>query len=219
MRKIFVEVFSEIPLIDAFMVGFFKKIIGLILLALLVASGWVLWRAPDPLYQLEVWRGMGRFTDYDRQMSAAAEKQGLDRFLVKALVWKVSGFNSAKVGKYGERGLMQVSRSTGEDWAKAEKIETFIFSDLLDPKTNLEVGTWSLKRAMVRWKGKVNPVPFALADWFAGAPAVDRWVEASGRGEDAQAEDLVLAINVPEVRQSIQEIIGRQKSYEKIGSL
>ena len=219
MRKIFVEVFSEIPLIDPFMVGFFKKIIGLILLALLVASGWVLWRAPDPLYQLEVWRGMGRFTEYDRRISAAAEKQGLDRFLVKALVWKVSAFNSAKVGKYDERGLMQLSRSTGEDWAKAEKIETFIFSDLFDPKTNLDVGTWSLKRAMVRWKGKVNPVPFALADWFAGAPAVDRWVEASGRGEDAQAEDLLLAINIPEVRQSIREIIGRQKSYEKIGSL
>ena len=61
-------------------------------------------------------------------------------------------------------------------------------------------------------------MPFALADWFAGVPAVDRWVEASGRGEDAQAEDLVLAINIPEVRQSIQEIIGRQKSYEEIGS-
>jgi len=219
MRKIFVEVFSEIPLIDAFMVGFFKKIIGLILLALLVASGWVLWRSPDPLYQLEIWRGMGQFSRYDRRITAAAEKQGLDPLLVKAQVWKASAFNSAKVGKHGERGLMQVSRSTGEDWAKAEKIETFIFSDLFDPKTNLDVGTWSFKRAMVRWKGKVNPVPFALADWFAGAPAVDRWVEASGRGEDAQAEDLVLAIDIPEVRQSIQEIIGRKNSYSEIGSL
>ena len=219
MRKIFVEVFSEIPLIDEFMVGFFKKIIGLILLAVLVASGWVLWRAPDPLYQLEIWRGMGRFSRYDRQISATADKQGLDPFLVKALVWKASAFDSVKVGMHGERGLMQVSRSTGEDWAKAEKIETFIFSDLFDPKTNLDVGNWSFKRAMVRWKGKVNPVPFALADWFAGAPAVDRWVEASGRGEDAQAEDLILAIDIPEVRQSIQEIIGRKNSYSEIGSL
>ena len=43
---------------------------------------------------------------------------------------------------------MQITESAAIDWARAEKIQTFVSSDLFDPKVNIEAGTWYLNRAL-----------------------------------------------------------------------
>ena len=197
------------------MIRFCKRLAVLLVFAALTAAGLVVWTAPDPQYQVQSWLAAGRFSAYDAMIAEAARKHGLDPLLVKAMVWRESAFDPSKVGTSGERGLMQVGEAAAQDWARVEKIETFVPTDLFDAKTNLEVGTWYCKRALERWKAKANPVPFALAEYNAGRVRVDRWVAATERGEEATAEQLVRVIDFPTTRKYIEDITARQRRYEE----
>jgi soluble lytic murein transglycosylase len=108
---------------------------------------------------------------------------------------------------------MQVGEAAAKDWAQAEKIETFTPTDLFDPKTNLDVGTWYFRKALERWKQKDDPVPFALAEYNAGKVRVDRWIASSKRGDATTAEDLIGAIDFPTTRKYVVDIMARRRFY------
>ena len=196
------------------MIRFCKKVFILLVFAALTAFGLVLWTAPDPEYLLQSWFALGRFSAYDAMIADAARKHGLDPLLVKAMVWRESAFDPSKVGTSGERGLMQVGEAAAQDWAAAEKIEDFAPTDLFDAKTNLEVGTWYLKKALERWKQKDDAVPFALAEYNAGHARVERWITATERGDEARAENLMRVIDFPTTRKYIEDITARQRFYQ-----
>ena len=196
------------------MIRFCQKVCLVLIFAALTAAGLVLWTSPDPEYQLQAWLATGRFSAYDAMIADAARKHGLDPLLVKAMVWRESAFAPSKIGTSGERGLMQVGEAAAQDWAAAEKIETFVPTDLFDAKTNLDAGTWYFKKALERWKQKADPVPFALAEYNAGHGRVERWIAVTERGDEATAEQLVRAIDFPTTRKYIDDITGRQRFYQ-----
>ena len=197
------------------MSGFLKRLIFVFTLAAFTAASLLLWRSADPLYTLDSWRAMGRFADYDALIIDVSAKHGIDPLLVKAVIWRESAFHPHKMGTRGERGLMQVGEGAARDWATAEKIETFVPTDLFDAKTNVEVGVWYLKKALAHWKAKTDPVPFALAEYNAGRTRVDRWIVATDLGEKANAEDLHAAIDFPTTRRYVEDIVRRYRSYEQ----
>ena len=197
------------------MVRFLQRLLFALLLAALAAAGWVLWNAPDPSYTFYSWLAGARYSRYDAIIGDLAKKHGLDPLLVKAIVWRESAFHPDKVGTSGERGLMQVGEAAAKDWAQAEKIETFMPTDLFDPKTNLEVGTWYFKKALDRWKQKDDPLPFALAEYNAGRVRVDRWITESGRGNEATSQDLLQAIDFPTTRRYVDDIMARHRFYQQ----
>jgi soluble lytic murein transglycosylase len=197
------------------MARFLKRLFSALLLAALFAASWVLWKSPDPNYTFFSWVAGSRYSRYDAQINDVATKHGLDPLLIKAIVWRESAFSPDKLGTVGERGLMQVGEAAAKDWALAEKIDTFMPTDLFDPKTNLEVGTWYFKKALERWKQKDDPVPFALAEYNAGRVRIDRWVAETGRGDEATARDLVLAIDFPTTRRYVEDIIARYQLYRQ----
>ena len=199
------------------MVRFFKRFVIVLVLAALAAAAWVLCKSPDPSYTFYSWAAGSRYSRYDQTIADVANKHGLDPLLVKAIVWRESAFHPDKLGTVGERGLMQVGEAAAADWAKAEKIETFMPTDLFDPKTNLEVGTWYFKKALDRWKQKDDPVPFALAEYNAGRVRVDRWV-AETRREQPTARDLIGAIDFPTTRRYVDDIIARYRLYQQENS-
>ena len=174
---------------------------------------------PDPGYALSERLGGGRYWAYDEWIVQIARKRNVDPMLIKAIVWRETAFHPDKMGTSGERGLMQVGVAAATDWARAEKMETFLPEDLWDPKTNLEVGAWYFAKALERWKTKADPVPFALADYNAGRGRVDRWIAATGRGEDAQAEDLMRVIDFPTTRRYIEAITARYRFYKERGGM
>jgi len=197
------------------MVRFLKRLLFALLLAALAAAGWVLWRSPDPAYTFHAWLAGSRYARYEALITDVANKHGLDPLLIRAIVWRESSFHPDKIGTVGERGLMQVGEAAAKDWALAEKIETFMPTDLFDPKTNLEVGTWYFKKALERWKQKDDPIPFALAEYNAGRVRVDRWVSETRRGEEATARDLMLAIDFPTTRKYAEDITARYRFYQE----
>jgi soluble lytic murein transglycosylase len=192
---------------------FLKCIVLTFLLAALAAVAVVLWRAPDPLYTAQQWAAGQRYWQYDPLIADLAARHGLDPLLLKAVIWRESGFVADKVGTSGERGLMQVSEAAAQDWAKAERIETFTNTDLFDAKTNVEAGAWYLRRALEYWKERDNPVVFALAEYNAGRRRVDRWVEETRLGGKANADDLMGTIDFPSTRRYIEDILARRKLY------
>jgi soluble lytic murein transglycosylase len=196
------------------MARFLKRLLFAVLLAALAAVGVVLWTSPDPTYRMQSWLAGARYHEYDALIGDLARKHGVDPLLVKAIAWRESAFQTEKVGTSGERGLMQVGEAAAGDWAKAMKIDTFAPTDLFDPKTNLDAGSWYFKKALERWKGKADPIPFALAEYNAGHGRVERWIADSGRGEDATAADLLHAIDFPSTRKYIEDITARYHFYQ-----
>lgn len=199
----------------ALMARTLRRLLLVLFLAALAAVGLVLWNSGDPSYTAQEWLAAGRYARYDAFIGDVARKHGLDPLLVKAVVWRESAFQPAMVGTSGERGLMQVSEAAAQDWATAEKMENFAPTDLFDPKTNLEAGSWYLRQALERWREKAEPLPFALAEYNAGGTRVERWIEESGRGEAATARDLLLAIDFPTTHRYIKTITARHRFYQE----
>lgn len=188
-------------------------------LAAIAAAGLRVGLSRDPEYTLREWLAGSRYWDYDRLINQVAARHSVDPMLVKAVVWRESKFLPDKVGSRGERGLMQVTEIAAQDWAKAEKIETFVPTDLFDPKTNLDVGVWYLSRAMERWKNRDNPIPFALAEYNAGKSRVDRWIQQGKNGNPVTARDLLNAMDIASTRRYIEDITARHAFYKERGRL
>lgn len=190
-----------------------RRLIFITIFSAITAAALLLWLSPDPLYTAQEWLAQGRYHDFDATIREVAEKQRLDPELVKAIVWRESAFHTDKMGTSGERGLMQVGEAAGGDWAKSEKLETFVATDLFDARMNLEAGAWYLRRAMDHWKNKENPIPFALAEYNAGRTRVDRWIASTNMGDQANAEDLLSAIDYPTTRRYVEEVMRRMQFY------
>jgi len=201
------------------MIRFLRRLLIVIGLAAVTAAIVLLWLSPDPFYLGQEWLALGRYHQYDGEILEVAAKYSLDPELIKAIAWRESAFQSDKVGTSGERGLMQVSEAAAKDWAKSEKLETFVPTDLFDARNNLEAGTWYLRRALERWKNKDRPLAFALAEYNAGRTRVDRWIAATNMGDQANADDLLGAIDYPSTRRYIEDVIKRMEYYRDRGRL
>ena len=186
----------------------FRRLLIAILCAANIALAVVLWRSGDPSYRMQELLALGRYTEHDALIIRAAKKYGMDPLLVKAVVWRESRFSTTKIGKAGERGLMQVGEAAAHDWAAMHKIEVFVFADLFDAKTNLEAGTWYLSRALEHWKDRGDPVPFALAEYNAGRSRVEKWA-VNGR----TAGEMLGAASGTSTRQYVDDVIRRYQRY------
>jgi len=145
-------------------------------------------------------------------IAEAAAKHGLPLALVKAVVWRESDFEVRAVGNAGEIGLMQVTPGAAQDWARMHRIRSFRETDLFDPRTNLEVGTWYLSRAIRRWRedGADRPEVFGLAEYNAGITRARRWA-ASTPG--LRTDEFLAAIDFPTTKAYVRSILRRNELY------
>lgn len=189
------------------------RLLGLLALLLALGGGVFVLQEKDPAYRLSELLSFGRHGAYDDEITVVAARHGVDPLLVKAVIWQESRFHPDKLGGHGERGLMQVTEPAAQDWVKAEGIETFVPTDLLDPKTNIEVGTWYLGRALKHWSGQEDPLPFALGEYNAGRSRVNRW----SRGEQMSAEELREAMDITSTRAYVAAVRARYDYYRGRG--
>ncbi|PYI57617.1 MAG: hypothetical protein DMC62_01325 [Verrucomicrobia bacterium] len=199
-------------------IRFCFKLILCVLLALAAGFGYLAMRSGDPIYTFYEWMSPARFKQYDDLVRSVAMEHHLDPMLVKAIVWRESRFDPKKHGAAGERGLMQVSEKAANEWARENKIDNFRVEKLFDPKTNLEAGTWYLRRAFERWETQSDPMPFALAEYNAGASRAQRW--SRGNGADAMsAQTFLKKIDFPGTRKYVDSIIARYEFYKRRGRM
>jgi soluble lytic murein transglycosylase len=200
------------------MTQFLFKLILCVLLAIAAAFAYLAVKSAEPLYTFYEWMSPARFHQYDPLIRSVALEHHLDPMLVKAVVWRESRFDPKKHGSHGERGLMQVSERAANEWARENKITGFNANQLFEPKTNLEAGTWYLHRAMEHWTHQSDPIPFALAEYNAGASRAQRWAGGNGLTEISERQFLQ-KIDFPATRRYVESIVYRYNFYKRRGSM
>jgi soluble lytic murein transglycosylase len=199
------------------MTRFTLKLIICALLATAASVAYLSSKSGDPIYTLQEWISPARFQQYDGLIRSVAEEHNLDPMLVKAVVWRESRFDAQKFGSAGERGLMQVSEKAAQEWARENRVENFRLEELFDPKINLEAGTWYLRRAVEHWANQPDPIPFALAEYNAGASRAQRW---AGNRDISIPPDIFRAnIDFPGTRKYVDSIIARFDFYKQRGRM
>ena len=146
----------------------------------------------------------------DGPILAAARRYGLDPALIKALVWRESGFHPKARGRAGEIGLMQLMDPAAQEWAEAEHCYPLPEGHLFNPATNTLAGAWYLRRMLQRYRQTDNPVPYALADYNAGRGNVLRWLQGPAATNSAA---FVAAIGFPSTRDYVRSILHRRERY------
>jgi soluble lytic murein transglycosylase-like protein len=105
----------------------------------------------------------GGSTPYDAEITAAAQRNGLDPALLKALVRQESNFDPGATSPAGAMGLTQLMPATAAGLG---------VTNPSDPAQNLEGGAKYLKQQLDRFGGDVSK---ALAAYNAGPGAVQKY--------------------------------------------
>lgn len=140
------------------------------------AGASVPWTAPpppvadcDPVPQPEL----------SKMINQVAQKQGVDKELVREVARQESAFKPCAVSIKGAEGLMQLMPETQAQ---------FQVDDPFDPEQSLEAGSKLLKQLLNRYDGDLSK---ALSAYNAGSRTVD---EANGVPDISQTKAYVLSI-------------------------
>ena len=143
-------------------------------------------------------------------IKAESAKNNLDPYLVASLIRQESEFNPSAISKANAYGLMQLLPSTGKAMAREEGISHFETYQLLDPETNIRLGTRDLHKTMGKF-GSV--VEYALAAYNAGDDRVLDWQAA---GPYHGIDEFVESIPFTETREYVQAILRNEETYKAI---
>jgi len=143
-------------------------------------------------------------------IKAESAKNNLDPYLVASLIRQESEFNPAAVSYANAWGLMQLLPSVGKAMAREEGMTHFETFQLLDPETNIRLGTRYLRHMLDRFGGVQE---YALAAYNAGEERVADW-EAAGpyHGMD----EFVESIPFTQTREYVESILRNVETYRAI---
>jgi soluble lytic murein transglycosylase len=155
------------------------------------------------------WQGLFPRPYWDA-LRTYSEENGLDPYLVASLIRQESEFNPSAISHSNAYGLMQLLPRTGKGEAKKEGLHHYSTDSLLDPTTNIELGTHYFRQMIDQFGGQVE---YALAAYNAGADRVQDW-RASGNYRDV--EEFVESIPFTETREYVQAIVRNAEVYKKV---
>ncbi len=139
-----------------------------------------------------------------------AEKNGLDPYMVASLIRQESEFNPGAISGANAWGLMQLLPSVGRSMAKEEGIRHLDESELLNPETNIRLGTRYLKQTLDRFDGQA---PYAFAAYNAGDSRVTDWQSI---GKYHGIDEFVESIPFTETRDYVQAILRNESIYREL---
>ena len=137
-------------------------------------------------------------------------KNGLDPYLVASLIRQESEFNPSAISYANAYGLMQLLPAVGKSLAREEGITHFETFQLLDPTTNIKLGTKYLRKMLDRFGGVQE---YALAAYNAGDERVADWQAA---GPYHGIDEFVESIPFTQTRDYVQGILRNEDIYRSI---
>jgi len=147
---------------------------------------------------------------YWPQITASAEKNGLDPALVASLIRQESEFNPTAVSRANACGLMQLLPSLGRSLARKQKIRHFRTDSLFEPSVNIALGTVNLKNVLDRFNDQPE---YALAAYNAGDVPVRKWMDA---GPYKDIQEFVESIPYSETRNYVQAVLRNREMYRTL---
>ncbi len=163
--------------------------------------------APFEFWQLSFplpWRG---------SVEKYSNVNGLDPFVLAALIRQESEFDPRAVSRANARGLTQVLPSTGRELSRRLRVRGYRTNMLFNPDFNLRLGTLYLKSLLTRYGGEWEP---ALAAYNAGGSRVALWLSRSNYREPAE---FVESIPFTETRNYVQIVLRNADLYRRLYSL
>lgn len=165
--------------------------------------------APIKSIPLAYWRILFPEPYWDT-IKAEAAKNNLDPYLVASLIRQESEFNPSVVSYANAWGLMQLLPSVGKQLAREEGMSHFQTFQLLDPETNIKLGTRYLRETLDRFGGVRE---YALAAYNAGDSRVADW-QAAGTYDGT--DEFVESIPFTETREYVEAILRNMETYRAI---
>jgi soluble lytic murein transglycosylase len=138
--------------------------------------------------------------------------QGLDPYLVSALIRQESEFNPQAISPANAYGLMQVLPSTGRQLARQLRIRRFSSRSLLTPERNIQLGTKYFRWLIDVCNGREE---CALAAFNAGKSRTDLWQTWGAFSEPAE---FIETIPFAETRGYVQVVLRNADMYRRLYS-
>jgi soluble lytic murein transglycosylase len=150
---------------------------------------------------------------YWTDIKADAERNGLDPYMVASLIRQETEFNPGAVSNKNAYGLMQLLPAVGKSLARQEGIPHFQTSSLLNPETNIRLGTLYLKQTLAKFGGQPE---YAFAAYNAGD---DRVIDWQSIGNYHGIDEFVESIPFTETREYVQAILRNEQMYRELDKI
>ena len=147
---------------------------------------------------------------YWNDLVSYSRSNGLDPFLVAALIRQESEFQATAVSRAQAVGLMQVLPSSGKQLARTTHLRYTSPKQLLAPDTNLRLGTLMFRRLLDHYAGHVE---YALAAYNAGDGRVEEWRSSLTYSD---MPTFVESIPFTETRDYVQAVIRNASIYRRL---
>jgi peptidoglycan lytic transglycosylase len=157
----------------------------------------------------EYWHGLFPRPYWDA-LRHYSDENGLDPYLVASLIRQESEFNPGAISHANAYGLMQLLPRTGKGEAKKQGLQHYSTDSLLDPTTNIELGTRYFRQMVDHFGGQIE---YALAAYNAGEERVEDW-RSSGTYRDI--DEFVESIPFTETREYVQAIVRNAEVYKRV---
>ena len=147
--------------------------------------------------------------DYWPLIDKYSKENGLDPYLMSALIAQESTFTADVRSSANAYGLMQLLPSTGRRYAQRIGMRPFSTASLTRPEANIRLGMAYFKDLVDRFGG----AHFALASYNAGESRVSQWRdERPGLQQDEFIDD----IPYPETQNYVKRILGTAEDYRRL---
>ena len=140
----------------------------------------------------------------------AADKRGLDPYLVASIIRQESAFEPATVSNAGAVGLMQIMPEEASRIAAAGGLADVTRDSLFDPGTNIAVGAAEYSQKLLTMNGNHT---LAIAAYNAGEEAVQRWV---ARPPLDDIDQFIESIPYAETRLYVKTVNRNRNEYRRI---
>jgi soluble lytic murein transglycosylase len=165
--------------------------------------------APIQSIPLAYWRILFPKAWWDT-IEAESARNNLDPYLVASLIRQESEFDQSAISYANAYGLMQLLPSVGKQMAREEGITHLETFQLLDPVTNIRLGTRYLRQMLDRFGGVQE---YALAAYNAGDSRVVDW---QADGPYSGMDEFVESIPFTQTREYVEAILRNEETYRAI---
>jgi len=141
-----------------------------------------------------------------------SREQGLDPFLVAALIRQESEFNFKVVSHANAFGLMQLLPSTGRELARHLRVRRYSSAQLLTPDRNIQLGTYYFRDLLNSFGGQTE---LALASYNAGPSRANLW---RTWGPFREQSEFIETVPFHETRGYIQIVLRNADVYRRLYS-
>ncbi len=147
---------------------------------------------------------------YQEVILEEARDNDLDPYLIAAIIYVESGFDSQATSHKNAKGLMQIMPRTGSWIAEELDYDDFERENLYNPYLNIKFGTWYLEQM---GKAFDYNLIVMLAAYNGGQGNISSWIrEGRWNGSETSIND----IPFPETRQYVKKVMRTYRRYKYI---